>query len=306
MTILNAPITLFEIFPFIILLSTQFLFYSLNKQNELNLFKTNGLTNFNLIKIIFLSFLIGIFNVVVFYNFASNLKFYYSNIKNTLSDDNKYLAMVTKSGLWIKDEINDKKLIIKSNLIEDNFISKTVINEFDNEFNLIRVIQSDKIDIKTNNWIIYNPTITKDNITNIPNENLILQTNFNYEKITKIFSNITTLDINKLFDLKKDYEKLGYSSDEIYMQLLRLLTIPALYGILVIIASIIMFSLPKKMSMVFQITIGFLVSIIIYYLIFFSTSLGTGGKIPLELSVFFPILILLIICTIGLVSINEK
>ena len=49
------------------------------------------------------------------------------------------------------------------------------------------------------------------------------------------------------------------------MQLLRLLTIPALYGILVIIASIIMFSLPKKMSMVFQITIGFLVSIIIYY-----------------------------------------
>ena len=91
------------------------------------------------------------------------------------------------------------------------------------------------------------------------------------------------------------------------MQLLRLLTIPALYGILVIIASIIMFSLPKKMSMVFQITIGFLVSIIIYYLIFFSTSLGTGGKIPLELSVFFfPILILLIICTIGLVSINEN
>ena len=52
--------------------------------------------------------------------------------------------MVTKSGLWIKDEINDKKLIIKSNLIEDNFISKTVINEFDNEFNLIRVIQSEQ------------------------------------------------------------------------------------------------------------------------------------------------------------------
>ena len=43
-------------FPFIILLSTQFLFYSLNKQNELNLFKTNGLTNFNLIKIIFYHF----------------------------------------------------------------------------------------------------------------------------------------------------------------------------------------------------------------------------------------------------------
>ena len=70
------------------------------------------------------------------------------------------------------------------------------------------------------------------------------------------------------------------------MQLLRLFNIPTLYGILVIIASIIMFSLPKKMSMVFPNHIGSS-AIIIYYLIFFSTSLGTGGKIPLRISVFF-------------------
>ena len=49
--------------------------------------------------------------------------------------------MVTKSGLWIKDEINDKKLIIKSNLIKNDIISKTIINEFDKDFNLIRIIQ---------------------------------------------------------------------------------------------------------------------------------------------------------------------
>ncbi len=307
LTLLNTPITLFEIFPFIILLTTQFVFYSLIKKDELNLFKTNGLTNFNLIKIVFfISIFIGIFNVVVFYNLASNSKFYYSNIKNTLSDDNKYLAMVTKSGLWIKDEVENKKLIIKSKFIKDNFISKTIINEYDNNFNLIRVIQSDKINIKDNEWVIYNPIITKDNVTEFTDEKLLLQTNFNYEKITKIFSNISTLDISKLFDLKNDYEKLGYSSDEIYLQLLKLLTVPALYGILVIVASIVVFSISNKTSLIFQTTIGFLVSVIIYYLIFFSTSLGTGGKIPLELSIFFPILILSIICTIGLIDINEK
>ena len=42
LTLLNAPITLFEIFPFIFLLSTQYLFYDLNKKNELKLLKTNG------------------------------------------------------------------------------------------------------------------------------------------------------------------------------------------------------------------------------------------------------------------------
>ena len=307
LTLLNAPINFFEIFPFILLLTTQFLFYDLFKKDELNLLKTNGLTNLFLIKIIFLiSFLIGLFNIVVFYNIASNLKFHYSNIKNNLSSDNKYLAMVTKSGLWIKDEVDNKKLIIKSNQIKDNYIAKTIINEFDKDFNLIRVIQSNKIDISNNNWIIYNPIITKDNLTDFQNGTLIIQTNFNYEKITKIFSNVSTLDIFKLFDLKKDYEKLGYSSDEILIHLLKLSTIPPIYSILVIIASIIMFNITNKKSIIVHITTGFLISIIIYYLMFFFSSLGSSGKIPVNLSIFFPLLILSIICTIGLININEK
>ena len=40
------------------------------------------------------------------------------------------------------------------------------INEFDENFELISVIQSDKIDIRNNNWIIQKPIITKDNLSN--------------------------------------------------------------------------------------------------------------------------------------------
>ena len=135
LTLINAPITLFEIFPFIFLLTTQFFFYDLFKKDELNLLKTNGLKNTSILKVIFfLAILIGIFNIIIFYNFASNLKFYYSNIKNGFSNDNKYLAMVTQSGLWIKDEVDNKKLIINAELINDNIISKTIINEFDDIF----------------------------------------------------------------------------------------------------------------------------------------------------------------------------
>ena len=58
LTILNAPITLFEIFPFIFLLTTQFLFYDLFKKDELNLLKKNGISNLTVIKILFLLLLI--------------------------------------------------------------------------------------------------------------------------------------------------------------------------------------------------------------------------------------------------------
>ena len=73
--------------------------------------------------------------------------------------------MVTESGLWIKDEINDKTLIIKSNYVEGNLLSKSIINEFDNNFELIRTIQSEKIDISSKNWVIYSPIITQNNLS---------------------------------------------------------------------------------------------------------------------------------------------
>ena len=307
LTLLNAPITLFEIFPFIFLLTTQFLFYDLFKKDELNLLKTSGLNNFSVIKIIFfIAITIGLFNVIIFYNIASNLAFYYSNIKNDLSNDNKYLAMVTKSGLWIKDEIGEKKLIIKSESIGDNFISETVINEFDKNYSLIRIIQSKKIDIKNNEWIAYDAIITKENFVNKMSEPIIIKTNFNYEKINNIFSNVSTLNIYELLDLKKDYEKLGYSSVEIFIHLLKLSTTPIMYGILSILSAVIMIGMTKTNSLIAHITAGFMVSVMIYYIMFFFTSLGNNGKIPVLMSVLFPILVMSIISIIGLININEK
>ena len=307
LTLLNAPITLFEIFPFIFLLTTQFLFYGIFKNDELNLLKKSGLNNLKIIKILFLlSICIGIFNIVIFYNFSSLLKFQYSNIKNNISNDNKYLAMVTDSGLWIKDEIDNKKLIIKSNNIKDNFLTNAVINEFDDNFELIRTIQSKKINIKDNDWIIYEPTISNNNNSKTLQDTITLSTNFNVKKINNLFSNISTLNLIALFNLKNDFDKLGYSSDEIQIHLLKLFTMPLFYGILTVLSSIIMFNFSKNRSLLVHVIFGILMSVIIYYINFIFNSLGNNGKIPIYLSIFFPLIIISLITIIGLVNINDK
>ena len=307
LTILSAPITLFEIFPFIFLLTTQFLFYEMFKKRELVLLKANGLNNLKIIKILFfLAFAIGIFNIVVYYNFASKLNFQYSNIKNKFSDDNKYLAMVTQSGLWIKDEINEKTLLIKSELIKENILSKTIINEFNDDFELVRTIQSEKIDISQNKWIIFNPIITKNNISEQVDDTVYLKTNFNEKIINNLFSNISTLDILKLFSLIEDYKKIGYSPDEILLHLLKLFTMPIFYGILTILSAIIMFNLSNDKPLIFHIALGILMSVIIYYMNFIFSSLASNGRIPIIASIFFPILILSFFTIIGLIDINEK
>lgn len=306
-TLLGAPITLFEIFPFIFLISTQFLFYDFFKKDELNLLKTNGLSNFHIIKILFFSsFLIGIFTIFIFYNAASKLKFFYTDIKNNYSKDNKYLAVVNDSGLWLKDEIKNNTLIVKANYIEGDYLIDVIINEFDKNFNLINTIQSKKIDIKQKKWLINNPSITKKNITLNEKEKIYYQTNFDKDKINSLFSNISTLNLIELFNLKKDFEKLGYSSNEIEIHLLSLFSTPFLYSILTILSAIIMFNMSRNRSLFFHIIFGVLMSVIIYYINFVFNSLGNNGKIPAIASILIPLLCISIITIVGLVKINEK
>ncbi len=307
LTLLSAPITLFEIFPFIFLISTQFLFFDLFKKDELNHMKNNGLSNLKIIKILFISSIsIGVITVLIYYNLASSLKYIYTDIKNKFSNDNKYLAVVTDSGLWLKDEVDDNIIIVKAKTFKEGNLGEVIITEFTKSFDLKRTIQSDIININNKKWIIKNPLITTQNISaqNIPD--IEYKMNFDQKKISSLFSNISTLNILELFDLKKDFEKLGYSSDEITIHLLKLTSTPLLYGVLTILSSIIMFNFKRDKSLFFHVILGILMSVIIYYINFMFSSLGNNGKIPVIASIFMPILFISIFSIIGLIRVNEK
>ena len=65
LTLLNAPIILFEIFPFIFLIAAQFSF-ELHKNKEMALMKNNGLSNFKIIKTLFISSFLTGFILIIF------------------------------------------------------------------------------------------------------------------------------------------------------------------------------------------------------------------------------------------------
>ena len=306
LTLLSAPITLFEMFPFIFLISTQFLFYDLFRKEELSLLKINGLSNLKIIKLLFFSSLImGLITVFIYYNAASKLKFFYTDIKNNFSNDNKYLAVVTDSGLWLKDEVKENIFIVKATNIKNNYLVDVIIYKFNKNFILETTIQSEKIDISQKKWIIKDSFITEENITS-NFKNLEIETNFDKDKISNLFSNVSTLNILELFNLKKDYENLGYSSDEIVIHMLKLFSTPFFYGVLTIMSAIIMFNFKRDKSLFFHVILGILMSVIIYYVNFMFSSLGNNGKIPIVLSIFLPILFISIFAIIGLIRVNEK
>ena len=220
----------------------------------------------------------GLLIIILYYNLSSKLKFVYTDIKNNYTNDNKYLAVVNDSGLWLKDETKESILIIKSKNINNNFLLQVFINEFDFDFKLKKTIQADKVNIDNKDWILENPIITKNNVTLKNIDELKFKTNFDDEKIRNLFSNFSTLHIVELFDLKKDYENLGYSSDEIQIHILKLFLSPYLFALMTVFSSIIMINIKKNKSIFFNIILGIFTSVIIYYFNFVFLSLGNTKK----------------------------
>tara|TARA_B110000259_G_C13991693_1_gene392768 strand:+ start:633 stop:1712 length:1080 start_codon:yes stop_codon:yes gene_type:complete len=307
MTFLNSPTALFETFPFIFLISTQFFFIELIDKDELGLLKIQGLDNFKIIKLLFLSsFVLGLFLISFYYQFSSKLKFVYLDIKNNYSNDHKYLAVVNDNGLWIKDEINKRIYIINASVITGNKLKQVTITEFDKDFNLLRLINSNEVDISTSDWVIFKPKISINNKSEKLENNIILNSHFNVKKINQLFSNLNSLNFPQLLKLNTDYKSLGYSNNEILSHLNRIISFPLYFSIMTMLSAVIMLNIKRGIPKIFHVVLGILLSVLIYYCYFLFSLVSQSANIPPYVSIWLPLVFLVTFIIIGLIKINEK
>ena len=300
LSFINSPSMIFEMFPFIFLISTQLFFIKLFNNNELEIFKYSGLTNSKILKII-----AAIFIIFIFYNFSAGLKNFYLEKKSQFTSDGKYLAVITKNGLWIKDQIDEKIYIINSSEVSDNFLINNFITEFSDKFEVLRNIQSDNIDVSGKEWIIYNAKIYNKNNYEIK-EKIKLKTNFDYKRIQSLYSDLSSLDIFKLIELRNNYKKLNYSLTEVNLQILKLLSYPIYLLLMTILSALIMFRIKRLSTTMLKISFGLFLSVIIYYINNFFLVMGSNERITLILAVFAPLITLGLINSFLYYRINEK
>ena len=307
LTFLNVPTILYELFPFVILISTQLFFLNSFNKTEIIIYKNFGLSNIKVIKIITLfSFIFGIFIITVFYTFSSELKYSYLSFKNKFTDDNKYLAVINENGLWIKDEINQTTNIINAEKFKDNLVENITIVQLNKDFDFIKNINAKGANIEKNNWLLYGVEIFYKDKPNENYEKYEFYSNFNKQKIDSLFSNLSSQNLYKLKVMMNDYKNLGYSTLEIKAYIYKIISYPFYLAIMALIGSILMYSVKSNRSKTIVILIGVIVSVFIYYLIYFSNLLGINENLPLIASTGLPYILLFLASSVGLVSVNEK
>tara|TARA_B100001250_G_scaffold147339_1_gene126135 strand:- start:991 stop:2073 length:1083 start_codon:yes stop_codon:yes gene_type:complete len=306
LALLNSPSILFELFPFIFLIATKFFYIYLNERNEFEILKNNGINNFKILSLLsLLSFSIGIIILLFYYTFSANLKSHYYNLKNNFTEKNEYLAVVNDSGLWIKEEINEKVNIIHAKKFKENLIEEITITQTDSNFKMPNTIIAEEANITKKIWKLINVEIISYEGDNKKFSNLDYKSSFNGEIVANLFSNLNSLNLFQLYELSENYTKIGYSTTNVMVHINKLYSMPIFFLLMTLLGFLIMVKFKFIKTKFFTVVIGVTVSVIVYYLNYFSSIFGANETLPITLSIWLPHLILLLICLIGIVRINE-
>jgi lipopolysaccharide export system permease protein len=309
MTTLFVPTLLYNMFPFIILLSGIWFFLKIKKSDEVTAMKVFGMSNFSIIIVPGLvSILLGIFFVTSINPITSVLVMKYETIKGDYERDLDYLAAITENGIWIKEKSLGKNTIIRSSHLENENLVEVTIYEFDENINFLRRIEAESANINSFKWNLENVEII-DNEGKIISKNI---ENFSYisaydlRKIKSLYSNLDTVSFWNIEDQIRLLEERGYSTREMETKLHRSLAFPFFLLSMLLLSGVFTLGTNIKENNSTYIFIAIISSVIIYFFNDLSSVLGKTEKLPVSIAVWMPIVIIFIFSAVGVIHANQK
>ena len=302
---LIVPSLLYNMFPFIILLSGIWFFLKIRKSDEVTAMKVSGMSNFSVIIIPgLLSFMLGIFFITSINPITSVLVQKYESIKGNYDRDKDYLATITKNGIWIKEKNN---IIRATNLQNENLMNVTIY-EFDKNNNFVKIVEAKSANISSTTWSLKSVKIVDDN-GKILSDNMDLLSYFSIYDLKKIKSLYTNLDTVSFWNIENEIELLeerGYSTKQMETKLHRSLAFPFFLLAMVLLSGVFTLGIRFKESNFTYAFIAIITCVLIYYFNDFSAALGRTEKLAVEVAVWMPIIIIFIFSTVGIIYANQK
>jgi len=309
LTLLFVPGLLYNMFPFIILLSGIWFFLKIKKTDEAKAINVFGMSNLSIILIpSLISITLGIFFVTSVNPVTSILVKKYETLKGSYERDKEYLAAITENGIWIKEKNLNKNNIIRSEYLKNENLMKVIIYEFDNNNDFTKRIEAESANISSFEWTLYNVKIIdkdgkilSENIKNITYISI-----YDLKKIKSLYSNLDTVSFWNIDNEIKLLEERGYSTREMETKLQRSLAFPFFLLSMVLLSGVFTLGVNFKENNVTYVFIAIMSSVLIYFFNDFSAVLGKTEKLPLEVSVWMPIAIIFIFSSVGIIHANQK
>ena len=257
----------------------------------------------------FVSIVIGVFFIMLVNPITSVLVKKYESVRGSYETQQfEYLATVNTNGIWIKEKSFGKNYIIRASNLDNQNLLDITIYEFDYSNDFVKRIDAKSADISLLKWKLKDAKIT-DKDGKIVSENI---DNFSYlskydiKKIKSLYSNLDTISFWALEKEIKLLENRGYSTREMKTKLQRSLAFPFFLLSMVLLGGVFTLGKLSKESNLNHVFFAIITSVIIFYFNDFSAALGKTEKLPVEVSVWMPIVIIFIFGAVGLIHANQK
>ena len=310
LSMLFVPNLIYNMFPFLILLSGIWFFLKIKRTDEIIAMKVSGMSNFSVIAVpSILSLILGVFFITSINPITSVLVKKYESIKgNYYEKEQDYLAAVTENGIWIKEKTLSKYYIIRSSKLDDQSLLNLTIYEFNKDNNFLKRIEAKSADIASLRWNLKGATvIDKDGKTLLKNiDNLSYESNYDIKKIKSLYSNLDTISFWKLEHEIKLLQQRGYSTKEMQVKLHRSLAFPFFLLSMLLLSSVFTLGTRFNDNNWTYVFLAIISSVLIFFFNDFSAALGKTDKLPIELSVWMPITIIFTLSFVGIIHANQK
>ena len=305
LSFLYVPSLFYNMFPFIILFSGMWFFLNIKETDEVTALKISGMSNFSIIiapsiLVIFL----GIFYIAAINPITSVLVKKYEKTKGNFEKDQDYLASITANGIWIKEKNN----IIRSSKLSYNNLIDVSIYEFDDNNNFIKRFEADSANISSQLWILKNVKVINEDGKVIQEDlsEVTYKSIYDIEKIKRLYSNLDTVSFWELKNEIRLLENRGYSTSEMRSKMQQSIAFPFSLLSMIFLSGVIALGFNLKNNNWNYVFIGVISSVSIFYFNRFSAALGKTEELPIEVSVWMPIIIILILSVVGLIHANQK
>ena len=309
LSVLFVPSLFYNMFPFVILLSGIWFFLKIKKTDELIAMQVAGMSNFSIIIIpSILSLLLGVVFISAINPITSALIKKYEIIKGNYEIDKDYLAAITENGIWIKERKDNKNSIIRSTSLEGNNLMEVTIYEFNENNDFVRRIESKTANIKSTTWILKDALVFN-NVGDLlykNSESLPYISIYDLNKIRSLYKNLDTISFWNLKAEIKIMEERGYSTREMRSKLQRSIAFPFFLLSMLLLSGVFTLGFQFKENNWSYVFISIIASVLIFFFNDFSTVLGKTEKLPLEISVWMPIIVIFLFSSVGVIHANQK
>ena len=309
LSLMVIPSILINLLPFILFLSSMVVFIKLKDNKDIIALKTFGFSNMNFLILFSLSSIfISIVILFVLNPLTSATVKYYEDFKGRYDLDKSHLASINSNGIWIREKDGYNINIIKSERLEGDQLINVSIYKFDESYVLSSRIDAKEANISENPWILQNGRKIDFKKEDKIDEFLTFkfESTFNDEKLNSIYSNLDTVSFFNLITNMESLTNKGYNPMLLTEKKHFYLSLPFFLVLMVCLASMFTLNNNDRKQNTYYILLSIIVCVIIFYFKNFSTALGTTEKIPIILSVWSPIIILSLFCSVGVMQINEK